>query len=485
MELLKSIDTNFLLTPILLVRDNQLIDANEAFLKTFHFNHVGELKGKSFTDISADFQLSGEVSFVEFKKMTDFFHDKKTLRFTWIFQKQNKEVIYSYCTLKRLENKEAILEITDVTDLQKMLIQSQEISFRFQNMFNEAPVGIILRDLQGKILHANQKMQQIIGYQEEELASVPFNLLLTDKALKIYESFKVTMDLMEKLDLHETELINQEGHVVPVSNAEMVVKDQRGVKQIWSFITDLTEIKKNAKELEVQQMKALASAKLASIGEMASGIAHEVNNPLTIISGKARLINRSLKNVPVNSQEIADHCAKIETTVHRISKIITGLKNFSRDTDNEEPKKVNLSKLIDETFGFCAERFKNHGIEVEITVPSEIFLDAREVQLSQVILNLLNNAHDAIHEENDSWIKIIAEEKNKSVFLRIIDSGKGIPIEIQEKMFQPFFTTKEVGEGTGLGLSISRGMVEKNQGLLYIDQELPNTCFVLEFPKSN
>lgn len=481
---------NSLRTPICILQDNKILDGNNALLILFNLKSKNELAQINFYDVSADIQEHGETSFIWFKKILN---DIKTsevnfvLKFNWTFKGVAGHPVYTLCSISRWETSsdKLLLEISEINNLQYKLLQSQEISYRFQNMFAEAPIGIILRDLQGKILHANLKMQNIIGYKEVDLALVPFHLLLTDKSKKTYENSQVTMNLLEKLELHELELIHQEGRVIYASNAEMMVKDHRGKKQIWSFFTDLTEMKKNARELEMQQLKSLSSAKLASIGEMAGGIAHEINNPLTIISGKARIIGRALDAPELDLVAIKDHCAKIEATVMRISKIITGLKNFSRDTENEQPKVINLLKLLDETYSFCSEKFKNHGINFEIAVAADLKLECREVQLAQIVLNLLNNAHDAIYfngqPSSPPWIKISAEEKNDKILIRIIDSGQGISIAVQEKMFQPFFTTKEVGSGTGLGLSVSRGMVEKNNGKIYHDEENPNTCFVLEF----
>ena len=110
-------------------------------------------------------------------------------------------------------------------------------------------------------------------------------------------------------------------------------------------------------------------------------------------------------------------------------------------------------------------------------------IDCINVQISQVILNFLNNSMDAISELTDKWIKLVVDEDYKGVTLKCIDSGNGIPDAIREKLFQPFFTTKAVGKGTGLGLSISQGIIKAHGAKLHLDEESKNTCFVISFPK--
>lgn len=489
MELL----TEQLDTPVAILMNNeQIVDGNKALLELFKLKSKEDLKQKSLYDFSADFQVEGEPSLIEFKKIMSRFANQSKVKFSWILKGPDGNPCQTLCTLSKLEDKKTLLEIHEVNNLQHELHKTKEMGHRFQTMFDLAPVGILLRNSQGQIIQANQKMQTIIGYSEAELCTLSYQKLLTEKARNEYQSYQVTLELMERLDNHESELLHQDGHVVPVTKAEMMAKNMNGTKKTWSFFTDLSEIKKNAEELEIQQSKSAASARLASIGEMAGGIAHEINNPLTIISGKARMIARALDKESIDIPQVKEHCNKIESTVTRISKIIIGLKNFSRDTESELPKIFNLRQLMDETYALCAEKFKNHGINFEMNVPPEYTLKCREVQLSQVILNLLSNAHDAIYKEKNEeseektspWIKVVAEEKNQNLQIRIIDSGHGIPLAVQEKIFLPFFTTKIMGKGTGLGLSISRSIIEKNKGNLYIDNECSNTCFVIEFNKA-
>jgi C4-dicarboxylate-specific signal transduction histidine kinase len=131
---------------------------------------------------------------------------------------------------------------------------------------------------------------------------------------------------------------------------------------------------------------------------------------------------------------------------------------------------------------FCNERFKNKNVELKLSIPDNFKLNVRPNQITQVLLNLLNNSFDSIINANDRWVKISATEEDRIIKIEVTDSGEKIPPEIQSKMMLPFFTTKEVGKGTGLGLSISQGLIENHGGKLFFDKTAKNNCFKIELP---
>ncbi len=244
---------------------------------------------------------------------------------------------------------------------------------------------------------------------------------------------------------------------------------------------------KTEKELSDERIKSSQNAKMASLGEMAAGLAHEVNNPLAIISGYAEaLIHYSRKEKP-DFKKMEKISVKMLSTTYRISQIIKGLKSFSRNSANDTYTPTLISEILDETLVFCREKFKSNGVRVEINKSHEnLFIDARPVEISQVLLNLLNNAFDAISglEEECLWIKIDINKQLDCVKLSVTDGGKGIEKEIADKILEPFFTTKGVNKGTGLGLSISRNIISKHEGRLELDQGSPRTKFDIVIPLS-
>ncbi len=237
------------------------------------------------------------------------------------------------------------------------------------------------------------------------------------------------------------------------------------------------------KQIETERAKSLQSSKLAALGEMAGGLAHEINNPLAILLGYSSRLEKLLEKNQINDPKLNEIPSKINAVIDRVSAIIKGLRIFSRDASQDLAEKVKLRDLIDETLVFCSSKFKVNSIKMEVVLKEQdLEVLCQRVQMSQVLLNLLNNSFDAIQNLSDKWIRIEASQENEKILLKIVDSGNGIALENIDKIMNPFFTTKEIGEGTGLGLSISRGIIEAHNGSLYVDTSNPNTCFVIELP---
>lgn len=241
-------------------------------------------------------------------------------------------------------------------------------------------------------------------------------------------------------------------------------------------------------QLSEQRLKAAQANRMAAIGEMASGIAHEINNPLAIIRGAAETIEMKLKNESLDEESLVKSLQRIISVTDRIKKIINGLKTFSYGRDDMPFEKKSLKELLDSTLDLCQEKFKSKQVSFIVDLQDhDSSFDCQSVQINQVLLNLLNNSIDAIESLPEKWIRVesktITENDYACVEIRISDSGHGIPAHIQAKIFDPFFTTKGVGKGTGLGLSISKGIIVNGHlGDFFIDQNSPNTCFVIRIP---
>lgn len=255
---------------------------------------------------------------------------------------------------------------------------------------------------------------------------------------------------------------------------------------LQACVRDISERKQAEEILVSQREKLVASAKMSSLGEMAGGIAHEINNPLTIIIGKTALLKRRLENdgTPFTTNAIADELNSIQNTAKRIGSIIKGLRSFSRNAENDLMEKIQVKNLIDETLEFAKERFKFHDIELRVKADSadQICITGRAAQLLQVLVNLLNNAYDAVENLSEKWVELKVERSDDYCRISVTDSGDGIDPDLIDKIMMPFFTTKEVGKGTGLGLSISRGIIEDHHGKLYYDTKNAHTSFVIELP---
>lgn len=243
----------------------------------------------------------------------------------------------------------------------------------------------------------------------------------------------------------------------------------------------------SASIINAQQQKMITVSKMSSLGEMAAGVAHEINNPLMITRGYLDKIQKTISTDLEKYSEIALPVEKAINGVMRVAKIVSGLRSFARNGNNDPMATVDLDKILSETLEMCFERFKHGEIALHTTNQVTAKILCRETQISQVFLNLLNNAFDAVaeNEVKDKWVRLQVEEDKMAsgkIVIRIIDCGNGIPEEVAKKVLEPFFTTKETGKGTGLGLSISVGIIEDHNGKLYLDTKHPNTCFVIELP---
>lgn len=233
-----------------------------------------------------------------------------------------------------------------------------------------------------------------------------------------------------------------------------------------------------------QRQQLLSASKFAALGEMAGGIAHEINNPLAVIKSLSGQLQEVLDDEPMDRSLLKSMADEIEKTTDRIAKIVSGMRSFSRNGSQDGIRLFDLQKVIEETLGFCRERFKNASTKVEFEgLKRELLIEGRATEISQVVLNILNNAQDAIAQEKEKWIQIVVRELPEAVEIQITDCGKGIAPDIRDKIFQPFFTTKPIGQGTGLGLGISFGIIRTHGGTLSLDSQCANTRFVIHLPK--
>ncbi len=254
------------------------------------------------------------------------------------------------------------------------------------------------------------------------------------------------------------------------------------------FFNDLISISIERKyiqeKLENEQMKMIASSKMASLGEMAGGIAHEIMNPIAIIDGFAMRLEKIANKGKLDAESVVSHVGKIRSTVARITKIINSLRTFARDGEKELFVATKINDVIEETLEFCRQKLNYRAIKLKRGVTDDsLTIDCRSIQISQVLLNLLNNAADAVDSLEEKWIEITVKDLSEQVEIRVVDSGKGIRPDLADKIMKPYFTTKPIGKGTGLGLSLSKTIAENHGGKLWIDFSCKNTCFVVELPK--
>lgn len=245
-------------------------------------------------------------------------------------------------------------------------------------------------------------------------------------------------------------------------------------------------VEQRTAELEEARAKSFHASKLVALGEMASGVAHEINNPLAIIAGTVMSLEKSRKKGIMTDEYFFKSTEKVRETVDRISKVVSALNIVSRADSELHKEKVSLRRILESVVGLCRERFRKNDIELRIDLKDEKFgvlVHCNQALMSQVFMNLLNNSFDAVMENADKakWIKIDIVTTDDFHEIRVTDSGHGVPEEIRDKIFNPFFTSKSFGNGSGLGLSMSLGILKELGGNLSLDDTI-SSCFIVKLP---
>ena len=266
------------------------------------------------------------------------------------------------------------------------------------------------------------------------------------------------------------------------------ISDNENMRQFFTFLSVQlggAVARSRAEQAARQHLAGLANAsKMATLGEMAAGVAHELNNPLHNLTLINHILKRLSQSGPLTPEQLHSQLSKVDSAVQRMSSIVGALQGFSRDSSHDHFQKASLNRLLRETLELSNAKLLGRGIQVSVTnIPDTWTVECRPSQISQVILNLVNNAYDAISELVEQWIRVEVSDTGVAYEIAVLDSGPGVPPNIAENIMTPFFTTKPPGKGTGLGLSISKNIMADHNGSLSLDLSSQRTRFVIMLPK--
>ncbi len=357
-----------------------------------------------------------------------------------------------------------------------------ELTSVLLSVLSSAPVILFATDKNGTMTLNMGKSLEAFGAAPGTHVGKSFYDLARDYR-EALEAFKCALSGQNSTARFWIQGVFLETHYFPIRTADGSIDGVIGLS------LDTTD-RKRAEELLTDRHQALINnSKMTALGHMASGISHEINNPLSVILASAAVLKRQAEKNQLDPKNVLTTAVRIQNICDRISKIIDGLRMFSRDASNDDFETVAIDRILEETITFCKQRFERQDIEL-ILPPreDELRIECRPVQISEVLLNLLNNSFDSLTlNENtgstDRWVRIEILDSPTEVELAVIDSGSGISAEAREQIFEPFFTTKPVGYGTGLGLSLSRGIVQCHNGQLFLDTASTRTRFVARLPK--
>jgi C4-dicarboxylate-specific signal transduction histidine kinase len=263
---------------------------------------------------------------------------------------------------------------------------------------------------------------------------------------------------------------------------------RKAMIHIMSDLKETTaEVQRREQELREKQEQLVQAGKLATLGELTTGIAHELNNPLNniglFIGNAIDLIELGMADT--HPEQIMNELRQAMQQVRKATEIISHLRTFGRAARvSYEP--VNVEQVVDRAFSLMQEQLRLRQIEVQRHFPpAEVIVTGNAIQLEQVFINLLTNARDALASVTRKAITIDCEVKEDMVELQVTDTGPGIPPGLEKRIFDPFFTTKDVGAGTGLGLSITYGIIKDHEGTIQVDNRPgEGACFLIQLPLS-
>lgn len=245
---------------------------------------------------------------------------------------------------------------------------------------------------------------------------------------------------------------------------------------------EITERIRLEKELNNQRQKKAHAAKMATLGEVAGNLAHEINTPLGTVELSLGGMRDALKSENQKAVEAYIDC--ISQATRRMSSIVKAFRRYSRlDSDTEEKEVIDLREVGHDVLEICGPDLNGRGVKLEKNFPRKrLLVECRPGSLSQAMINLISNARDATKGEHESWVSLSLKEEGHDVVIQVVDSGKGIDWNIRDQIFEPFFTTKGRGEGSGIGLGIVRDVARAHGGDVHLKNINGNTCFEIRFP---
>ncbi len=372
---------------------------------------------------------------------------------------------------------EMSLDITERKLLEEQLAKSER---KYHQIFNHIPNPVFVLDARTlEIIDCNDSVQTVYGYKQEEILGCSFMHLFAEEETGAYAD-----------QLRNVKVLNQVRHRTKAGmsifvNIRVSPSEYPGREVLLVTTSDITL------RLEAER-KLIQAGKMATMGEMATGVAHELNQPLSVIKMASSFFIRKMeKGEPLQDETLGTMLRKIDGNVDRATRIIEHMRQFARKSDLRL-EKVQLNEIIARSFEIFSQQLRLRDIEVKWDLDPDlprVMADAGRME--QVFINLLINARDAIEEKwagrepgaGDKLITLKTTRRDRTVVCEVRDTGMGIPPALAEKIFELFFTTKDVGKGTGLGLSISYGIIQECGGTIRVD---PNpgrgACFILEFP---
>jgi len=451
--------------------DGRLIEVNNALVRMLGYDSREELLAVQSERLYVDpaHREESKRALHQFGRLRN--HEAALLRRdgSIIYVLENSFVIRDEAA-QVLEYRGVLLDITEMKHVQSQLLREHDFNTQILN-HTQSLIAVV--DTAGLVSYANRRCCEIAAGGEGDLVGLRLETVVASSHRHLLRN--ALQSALDGMPINNVELpLVRDREIIGSFSVNLSpMRNPAGeVNSIVAVMTDITDV-------AMLQAKLMHTEKMAAVGQLVSGVAHEVNNPLTAILGFADLL---LEN-PETSMAAKDDLEVIVQEAQRTREIVQNLLSFARQTPPEK-QPVDLNQVLRRTISLRSYDLNNHGIELQECLDPhlpDVIGDAH--QLQQVFLNILNNACDAVRETGRRGRIVVATEKVAgSVELRFSDNGTGVVNP--ERIFDPFYTTKDVGKGTGLGLSICYGIVREHGGeiLCFNNQDSPGATFCVRLP---
>ncbi|MBF0398936.1 MAG: PAS domain S-box protein, partial [Desulfobacterales bacterium] len=374
-------------------------------------------------------------------------------------------------------------DITELKNAENALKQSEK---KYRQLVENLNEGIWMIDKDAYTVFANSRIAEILGYTIEEMQGKHLFSFMDEKGIELAQ-INIERRRQGIAEQHDFEFLRKDGtKIYTTLETSPVTDDDGNYIGALAAVMDLTERKKMEKELQEKHAQLMQTSKMASLGEISTGLAHEINQPLTYISGFIQSIDRDIKMDCLDIEKVKDKIKSSYYQVNRIVEIIQHLRTFGR-SDSLSVENINIETVLNNTLLLMKERIRLSNINLVINIEDKLpNIIGNANRLEQVFINLFQNSIEAISKDNSSAeirVDIYESQDDRAIIISFADNGIGIEKSHLEKIFEPFFTTKEVGKGTGLGLSIVYGIIKEHHGTIACHSEKNRgTTFIIKLP---
>lgn len=373
---------------------------------------------------------------------------------------------------------ESVRDVSRVKILEKMYRGMREL---IDNVVQSSVSGIMAADRRGNIILMNEAAEELFGHTAAEADKINIEDFYPEGVAREIMSKLRAENIGEKgkLPVTKVNILTRHGEEIPVEMTAAIIYEDGEESATAAIFNDLRERLAVDKKLSEAQNQVMQTEKMASLGRLAAGVAHEINNPLTSILLYGNIMQEKLEK----DHPLGKNLDYILEDAERCRDIVKNLLAYSRQTN---PKKdvFLINSLVEESLGLIRDqKLFMHIKVVKDLAAIPIYINADKNQLCQVVINLIINALDAMDGTGTLTFKTSGDPRSGRAYLEICDSGCGISQEDMSKIFDPFFTTKALGKGTGLGLSMAYGVLEENQGKISVKETGPGgTTIMLQLP---